>query len=219
MTTLWLIGCIHNDPKGDVLLRQALSETSPELITVEISKYSIRFWQNFGPKLRAKMEDILIELSKEHKIFGAEILNHPHVSALWRNLFMPYEYSEALRYSEDSGALVFPVDISKSARINLAGLKEAISEANIRALYKIVPEQFSIELENTRSKILEALKNKKIPETIDNSRDAYMASRIKRLICSHRPNIACHIGGWEHVMAGSLLYEKLRDLNPRTILL
>lgn len=219
MTELWLIGCIHNDPKGEVLLRKALTEVSPELITVEISKYSIKFRQNVGPKLRAKMEDILIELSKEYGIFGAEILNHPHIFALWRNLFMPYEYSEALRYAEDRGAKVFPVDISKQAKINLAGLKEAINEANIRALYNIAPEHFFIELENVRLKIFEALKSKKSPETINDRRDAYMASRIKRLILTNRPKVACHIGGWEHVLPASTLFEKLYDLSPKVILL
>lgn len=219
MTELWLIGCIHNDPKGELFLRKALSDISPELITVEISKYSIRFRQNVGPSLRAKMEDILIELSKERKIFGAELLNHPYIFALWRNLFMPYEYSEALRYSEEKGTKVYPVDISRLAKINLAKLKDAVTEENIRLLYKTEPEQFFAELENTRMKMFEALKNKKATEPRDDKRDVYMAARIKRLIELHRPKVACHIGGWEHVLPSSTLFEKLRNLNPKVMIL
>jgi len=219
MTALWFIGCTHNDPEGPNLLRAALGEIAPGLVTVEISKYSIRFRQDQGPRLRAKMEEILIEISKKYGVFGAEILNHPYIYALWKNLFMPYEYEEALRYAENSGASVLPVDISKPARENLKELKEAINEKNISALFKLSPEQFFSELENSRLQMFEALKSTKCAQPPEDKRDVYMASRIRKLLFFRRPKVACHIGGWEHVLPCYLLFEKLRDLKPKVVLL
>jgi len=219
MTELWLIGCFHNDPSGPNLLRTALADIAPDLITVEISRYSIEFRRTRGPRLRAEMEEALLKISKEHKMFGAEILNHPYIYALWKNLFMPYEYAEALRCADGGGAGVFPVDTATQARGYLKELKKAVARENIGALFKRSPAQFFAELEEARGRAFRSLEAPKKWEQAEGRRDAYMASRIRRLIAESEPRVAAHIGGWQHVLPGFPLYERLRDLKPKAILL
>ncbi|HNW36617.1 MAG TPA: hypothetical protein PKM25_16890 [Candidatus Ozemobacteraceae bacterium] len=51
-----IIGSVHLDPQGPELLKTALEQLMPSAVTIDVSRYAVRFRREKGPELLARLE-------------------------------------------------------------------------------------------------------------------------------------------------------------------
>jgi hypothetical protein len=191
----------------------------PDLITVEISPFSVRYrlrqekrWQRL---LHRALEDL-----------AASERGHPAIQRLTAQVALPFEFRVARDYSRSYGIPWRPLDLGAPARRHLpryAG--ELLSPENLQALLAtagVSMEEFVVgEFRRARLAYQRSpwrLTTHSAPETL--RRERVLAKRLRRLAQNGRRVV--HLGGWEHLVPWrdlSGLRGLLADLQPQTLLL
>jgi hypothetical protein len=218
-----LIGTVHLDSEGRNALKEAVTRVGARVITVEISRFSVRY--------RAAHEaHWLTELRKSQKDLAADRQEHSRLRLLERQLRMPFEWQAARELGEREGIPYIPIDCSDTARADLPlWSTELISAENL----DIVTREPDFELENhfntCHAQARGILTDESICETdlrplawLKNPywgrREKILAKRVRRIARLRAPMV--HIGGWMH-LAKSLPWKTMRDilsdLHPRCI--
>jgi hypothetical protein len=216
---LFLIGTVPGDPRGYGRAWKLLHQLQPDLITVEISRFSVRYrlgqekrWQRL---LRLALKDL-----------PASEREHPAIQRLTAQVALPFEFRVARDYSRTCGIPWRPLDLGAPARRHLpryAG--ELLSTDNLRALLAtggVSMEEF-VAGEFRRARLAYErspwrLTTQSAPETL--RRERVLANRLRRL--SQKGRRVLHLGGWEHLVPWrdlSGLRGLLADLQPQTLLL
>lgn len=217
--TLILIGTIHGDPQGYARTTALLGYLRPNLVTVEISPFSLRYRLRHGPGWQRQLSLALAELPD-----GAA--RHLAIRRLAAQVALPFEVGAARDYHHSTGAPWRPLDLGSPGRRHLPRYgPELLSRDNLQAL--LATSNGSLEkyviAEFNRARLTLARSPRRLvtfgnPETL--RRERFLARRLRTL--ASRYHRVVHLGGWEHLVAwqdSPGLWGDLADLHPKRVLL
>ena len=222
---LLMIGTVHRDPRGKGKLLALLRRERPSMISVEISPYARVFRDRESAVLRATLRENLRRIHREEGRPWREILSHSAIQGIFLLLKEPYEWRAAKAYVAETGGGLHDIDLSHVSEEKLSHLPGIVSLENLRNLLRLsfpsLPEE--VEDHYRRARFLFShppsvwLKSRDLEE-----RESIMAQKIRRLSLQAEGKKLAHIGGWEHLLessGGLTLYDLLKDLQPRRLLL
>jgi len=216
---LILVGTVHGDPKGYARAWQLLAYFKPDLITVEISRFSF----NYRRRQEKRWERLLNEALKGLPP-GAR--GHLALRRVAAQVALPFEARVARDWGRDHGISWLPLDLSAQARKHLPRYsREVLNPANIKTL--LATADGSLEdfvAGEFRRAVLVCrrppwrLSPQAPPEAL--KRERFLAGRLRSLVRPGRRLV--HLGGWEHLVPwrdGTGLAHLLADLQPLRLLL
>jgi hypothetical protein len=217
--SLILIGTVHGDPRGQARAGRLLHHLRPDLVTVEISPFSLGYRLKHGRGWQRQLAAALAELPA-----GAE--RHLAIQRLAAQVALPPEVRAAGDYSRRANVPWRPLDLGFLSRRHLPRYAtELLTPANLEALLATADgelEDFVAGQFHRARQALAGAPRRRIfpglPETV--RRERFMARRLRRLVSGHRRVV--HLGGWEHLVAwedSPGLWPDLADLKPRRLLL
>jgi hypothetical protein len=214
-----LVGTVHGDPRGQARAGRLLNHLRPELVTVEISPFSLRYRRRYGARWQRQLAEALAELPA-----GAAL--HLAIRRLTAQVALPFEVRAARDYSRNCGLPWRPLDLGFLSRRHLPRYgSELLIPANLRTLLSTADgslEDFVAgQFRRARQALVQAPRRPISPgasETL--RRERCLARRLRGLALQHRRVV--HLGGWEHLVAwqdSPGLWGDLADLKPRRVLL
>jgi len=187
------------------------------VVTVEISRFSVRYRGVWEDRWRAKLQKALASLPP-----GAA--GHPAIRLIAAQISLPFEYRAARDYGRRNRARCLPLDLGAVSRRHLPRYGELLSPDNLQGLLETPaePQEAIVDREFQRARLaLEhppwRLAGQKSPETL--RREFFVARRLQRLTLKH--GRIAHLGGWEHLVPwrdGDGLRTWLKEQNPLIIL-
>ncbi len=231
---LTLIGTVHRDPGGEIKLLALLEALRPARITLELSPYALDFRRRRSRTLLRYLDRILEQLALRDGVDPALLAAHPAVADIRELLTPPFEYRAAAAFAGHSGISLSLIDQSEISARKLKRVEtELITYRNLSALLSLPPAEASPREEGyapARSMIRPGapaeirrafLARRRGVEGIG-ERDGLMAAEIRRLLEETAGGGLVHVGGWTHLVEdpeGETLFSRLRDLEPRRLLL
>ena len=236
MFDLILVGTVHLDPEGRRGLYKIIENLRPSILTVEISRFSVRYRLSNQEKWLLRLRDLKYNLPEERR-------DHPRLKLLKLQLHTPFEWEVALRYSEVNNIPCLAIDSGNLARNELPLWKsELLSRKN---LLKITDEP-DFDLDNhfrecySQAKIALTTPTH-LPKPLHHLTwlsDRFWKKREKTLACrirsvhgngllnpgspSRTGTQHVHICGWMHLITGApwkTLTDLLLGLTPKRMLL
>jgi pheromone shutdown protein TraB len=216
---LTLIGTVHGDPRGQARAGELLNHLKPDLVTVEISPFSLRYRRQHGVRWQRQLAGALAELPE-----GAAL--HLAIRRLAAQVALPFEVRAAQDYSRKAGVPWRPLDLGFVSRRHLPRFgPELLSPANLKALLTTADgelEEF-VAAEFRRARLALARPPRRLiaPGVAETARrERFLARRLRDLTSRHRRVV--HLGGWEHLVAwqdAPGLWGDLADIKPGRVLL
>ena len=217
--SLILIGTVHGDPRGQARAGKLLRHLRPELVTIEISSFSLNYRLRHGGRWQRQLAAALAELPA-----GAE--RHLAIQRLAAQVALPFEVRAAREYSRRVNVPWRPLDLGFLSRRHLPRYAaELLSPANLEALLATTDGELEDFVAGEFRRARQAwagTPRRRIfpdaPETV--RRERFLARRLRSLTSRHRRVV--HLGGWEHLVAWEDsfgLWADLADLQPRRVLL
>jgi len=217
--SLILIGTVHGDPQGQARAGKLLLHLRPELVTIEISSFSLNYRLRHGGRWQRQLAAALAELPA-----GAE--RHLAIQRLAAQVALPFEVRAAREYSRRVNVPWRPLDLGFLSRRHLPRYAaELLSPANLEALLATTDGELEDFVAGEFRRARQAwagTPRRRIfpdaPETV--RRERFLARRLRSLTSRHRRVV--HLGGWEHLVAWEDsfgLWADLADLQPRRVLL
>jgi hypothetical protein len=216
---LMLIGTVHGDPRGQARAGELLTRLRPNLVTVEISPFSLRYRRQHGDRWQRQLADALAELPE-----GAA--RHLAVQRLAAQVALPFEVKAAQDYRRSAGVPWRPLDLGFLSRRHLPRYEpELLSPANLKALLTTadgeLTEFVAAEFRRARQALAQASRRPISPGISETRRrERYLARKLRGLSTRYRRVV--HLGGWEHLVAWQDppgLWDDLADLKPGRLLL
>ncbi|MFZ5448549.1 MAG: hypothetical protein ACOZFS_07955 [Thermodesulfobacteriota bacterium] len=216
---LILIGTVHGDPQGYARAKKLLAHLKPDMVTVEISPFSLRYRLKHGAVWQRQLTQALSRLPEAAP-------RHLAIRRLAAQVALPFEVKAARDYHRAAGVPWLPLDLGSPARRHLPRYgPELLSLANLQALLATADGSFEefIAAEFNRARLALAHSARRLPTARSPEvlrRERFLARRLRRLTFQY-PRVA-HLGGWEHLMAwqeGPGLWHDLEDVHPRRVLL
>jgi hypothetical protein len=216
---LILIGTVHGDPHGYVRAGKLLNHLQPDLVTVEISPFSLRYRLRHGPRWQRQLDRGLADMPEA-------AASHLAMQRLAAQVALPFEVLAARDYRRQAGVPWRPLDLGAPARRHLPRYApELLNPDNLQALLTTADGSLEeyIATEFRRARLALARHPRRLvplsnPETM--RRERVLARRLRRLAGRYARLV--HLGGWEHLVgwqdcAG--LWQEMADLHPRRLLL
>jgi hypothetical protein len=218
-SSLILIGTVHGDPRGQARAGKLLHHLRADLVTVEISPFSLGYRLKHEGRWQRQLAAALAELPA-----GAE--RHLAIQRLTAQVALPFEVRAAGDYSRKVNVSWRPLDLGFLSRRHLPRYAtELLSPDNLEALLATADGELKDfvagEFRRARQALAGAPRRRifpGVPETV--RRERFLARRLRRLVSRHRRVV--HLGGWEHLVAwedSPGLWPDLADLQPRRLLL
>jgi hypothetical protein len=208
---LILIGTVHSDPRGYARALTLLNHLQPELVTVEISPFSLRYRLQNQAGWQRRLARALTGLP-------AGAAGHLALQRLAAQIALPFEVQAARDYRRNGGASWRPLDLGSVARRHLPRYgPELLSPSNLQAL--LTTPDGSLEewaaAEFRRARLALTHPRRPLfagggPETW--RRERFLARRLRRL--TSRYGRVAHLGGWEHLVDWQDSGGWWRDLAP-----
>ncbi len=217
-SNLVLIGTVHGDPWGYDRVGRLLRWLQPEVVTVEISRFSLRYREAWEARWRRRLQKSLAELPRAAAV-------HPAIQMVAAQIALPCEYRAARDYSGKYGITCLPLDLGAVARRHLPRYdRELLSPANLRALAgeprEGLEDWVSREFHQARLALAHSpwrLALGAHAETM--RREFFVCRRLKRL--AMKGSRIVHLGGWEHLVPwrqGEGLRAWLAEADPGVLL-
>jgi hypothetical protein len=216
---LMFIGTVHGDPRGQVRAGKLLNHLRPELVTVEISPFSLRYRRQHEARWQRQLAGALAALPE-----GAAL--HLAIRRLAAQVALPFEVKAAQDYSRRAGVPWRPLDLGFVSRRHLPRYgPELLSPANLKALLATadgeLKELVAAEFRRARQALARPPRRPISPGASDTlRRERFLARKLRGLTSRHRRVV--HLGGWEHLVAwedSPGLWGDLADLKPGRLLL
>ena len=216
---LTLIGTVHGDPRGHTRAGELLNYLRPDLITVEISPFSLRYRRQHEARWQQQLAESLAELPA-----GAAL--HLAIQRLTAQVALPFEVRAAGDYSRRLNVPWRPLDLGFLSRRHLPRYgPELLSPANLQALLTTADgelEDFvTAEFRRARQALGGVPRRPLSPGGSETwRRERFLARKLRGLTSRYRRVV--HLGGWEHLVAwpdSPGLWGDLADLKPGRVLL
>jgi hypothetical protein len=217
--SLILIGTVHGDPRGQDRAGKLLLHLRPDLVTVEISPFSLGYRLKHGGRWQRQLAAALAELPS-----GAE--RHLAIRRLAAQVALPFEVLAARDYSRRFKVPWRPLDLGFLSRRHLPRYRtELLSPANLEALLATADGELQDfvagEFRRARQALTGVPRRRIFPGLLETwRRERFLARRLRGLVSRHRR--VMHLGGWEHLLDwedSPGLWRDLADLKPRRVLL
>ncbi len=192
----------------------------PDLVTVEISRFSLRYRRRQGPRWQRLLERGLEELPPE-------ATQHLAIRRLMAQVALPFEVRVARDWGQRHQVPWRPLDLGAPSRRHLPRYaRELLAPGNLKALLDAdgdgSMEEF-VASEFHRARLAYVRSPRRLftpgdPETC--RRERFLARRLHRL--ADPGTRVVHLGGWEHLIPwqeGGGLWQGLADLKPARLLL
>ncbi len=217
--SLILIGTVHGDPLGYARAGKLLEHLQPDIVTVEISPFSLRYRLKHGPGWQRQLARALAQLP-------ATAARHLAIQRLVAQVALPFEVRAARDYHRSTGVPWRPLDLGGLARRHLPRYgPELLSPANLQALLATpdgsLEEFVAAEFNRARLALIRSPRRLLTSGSTEMMRrERLLARRLRTLTSRHRRVV--HLGGWEHLVAwqdAAGLWSDLADLQPQRLLL
>ena len=213
---LILLGTVHSDPKGFARARTFLEQHRPDLILVEISPFALKFRKEHSSELRKVFLENLRTISRKLKIEFSRAVKHVRITAILRQISIPFEYRASAAYAKRTGTDLIMVDYSDFSRSWIETWQEMISAENIErllglesdgppvcSLYVRAAERISRVPLRPETPLVDALRWQE--------REEQMAREIASALERFNPVRPVYIGGWWHLCCGTSI-KTVREL-------
>ncbi|HBA55021.1 MAG TPA: hypothetical protein DCZ04_11370, partial [Syntrophorhabdus aromaticivorans] len=101
-----MLGVIHRDEEGPALLKSWLDRIRPDVVTLELSRYGVRFRRERGEEYKRRIDRIAERLREK-----GELCNKENLVSLRLYMDMPYEYDVASRFGAEHEVPVYLIDM------------------------------------------------------------------------------------------------------------
>jgi hypothetical protein len=216
---LILIGTVHGDPRGYARALTLLHHLQPELVTVEISPFSLRYRLKNQAGWQRRLARVLAGLP-------AGAARHLAIQRLAAQIALPFEVQAARDYSRHGGIAWRPLDLGSVARRHLPRYgPKILSPANLQALLSTpngsLEEWAAAEFHRARLALTHPRPRFFAGGGSETGRrERFLARRLGRL--TSRYGRVAHLGGWEHLVDwqdDGGWWRHLAPLHPRRLLL
>jgi hypothetical protein len=198
---LFLLGVIHRDEDGPSLLRDWLARIKPDLVTLELSHYGLRFRRELGEEYEKRIERVVSQLRGK-----GEPLNKDGLASLLSYVKIPYEFDVTSTYAAERGVPFRLIDMDFFSYVKLRAIEELLSEENIeKVLTRTEGQNGNQKTATARLYFEKGIKI--VPYDREMYvRDLHMVSKIKDLMKNHPGKRFLHVCGWQHLDDPSNLY-------------
>jgi hypothetical protein len=220
---LYLLGTLHLDRHAAPELVSLLREIGPDVITVEISRFSLSFRHRAMPVWLTVLRRNLHHLSALKR-------GHSGIRLLIRQLRIPWEWTAASAYAVQADIRCIPVDSGNFARMELpAWHSELLSPKNLRIISSEPPFDLEQYFASRRRHAGLILRDSTMACRVSHPlsyleapcwqyRERVLARRIGKVagICGR----TVHVGGWTHLLTGtrwSSVADMLQPIRPEKI--
>jgi hypothetical protein len=207
VSKFFMLGVIHRDAEGPVLLKNWLDRIRPDVITLELSHYGIRFRREFGEEYKERIGRILMQRKERGEPFNKEAL-----SSLLSYVSTPYEYEVASAYAVEHSAPLYLIDMDFFSYVRLRSIEDLLSEKNIEKVLSLTDASDSSQEMTTARLFFE--KGIKIAQYDREMciRDRYMSSKIQDFMKHSNGKRFLHVCGWQHLQDLSNFYFPLNPI-------
>ncbi len=223
---LILIGTVHGDPLGYTRALKLLRLLQPDLVTVEVSRFSLRYRQRQESGWQRLLEQAL-------KGLPAGAAGHLAIRRLAAQVALPFEVRAARDYGQRCAIPWRPLDLGGPSRRHLPRYaRELLAPENLRVLLTTADEPLEnyVAREYRRARLATARPFswplRPAPET--RRRERLQARRLRDCLARY-PRVV-YLGGWEHLVPvslsaavpgrpGSGLWQELAELKPLRLFL
>jgi hypothetical protein len=217
--SLILVGTVHGDPHGRTRAGKLLHHLGPDLVTVEISPFSLGYRLKHGRGWQRQLAAALAALP-------AGAAQHLAIQRLAAQVALPFEVRAAGDHSRRLNVPWRPLDLGFLSRRHLPRYAtELLTPANLQALLATADgdlEDFVAgEFRRARQAWAGVPRRRlfpRAPETV--RRERFLARRLRHQAARYHRVV--HLGGWEHLVAwedSPSLWSALADLQPGRVLL
>jgi len=216
--SLLLLGAVHGDPQGYERAVRLLRRWQPDLITVEISYFSLRYRQRQEANWQRRLYQALKGLPPAAR-------GHLAIRRLTAQVALPFEVRAVRDYSRQYRIPWRPLDLGGPSRRHLPRFaRELLSPDNLSDLLTTEDEPLEdyVAREYRRAHYSCRRPAWRLPgigpET--RRRERLQARRLRKYLRKYAR--VAHLGGWEHLAPwrdGDGLWAALADLQPGRLLL
>jgi hypothetical protein len=215
---LFLLATVHGDPLGYERAIKLLRQVQPALVTVEVSRFSLRYRQQREAHWLGLLQQALPALPP-----GAA--EHLAIRRLMAQVAMPFEVRAARDYSRQYGIPWRPLDLGGPSRRHLPRYgRELLSPDNLRALLATEDEPLEdfVAREYHRAHLAGRRPRWRALglDAETRRRERLQARRLRHYVAKY--DRVAHLGGWEHLVPWRDqpgLWQELADLKPLRLFL
>lgn len=202
-----MLGIIHRDVRNPESLRKWLEKLRPDVITCEISRYSLDFRRATEEMYRKRLDDICASLSPQWS--GPA---DPRLEDLYSFIGIPAEFIMADEYCRRNNSDLYPVDMDLFSFLKLRKIDELIDSQNIQ---KSLTDSHAGS--GTAEQVLADLYFYKGVTAFSYDeemamRDSFMCHKIGILRRRYQSQRFVHIAGWQHLEDPLSLYEPFQPV-------
>jgi len=196
-----MLGVIHRDEEGPALLKSWLDRIRPDVVTLELSRYGVRFRRERGEEYKRRIDRIAERLREK-----GELCNKENLVSLRLYMDMPYEYDVASRFGAEHEVPVYLIDMDFFSYVKLRAVDDLLSEENIENALTGADRPI-VNQEKTMARLYfeKGIKTSSYDREMY-IRDRYMSAKIKDLMRHHRDGRFLHVCGWQHLQDPANLY-------------
>jgi hypothetical protein len=205
----FMLGVIHGDGEGKRLLSDWLESAAPDAITVELSRYGLRYRQSKGEALKEKVRAAVGELRAEGLAIDNDALGR-----LFSYIDLPFEFTSPRDYAAKHGVPLFPIDLDEHSSLRLSRMEELIAKKNL-ALFLSPQGRSAIGSQRAMARLYFEKGINAFPYTEEmRLRDRHMSGTIAQLLKLNTPARLVHICGWQHLCDP---FDEYGPLHPRKV--
>jgi hypothetical protein len=174
-----------------------LTYLRPDTVTVEISRFSLRYRLRHGPHWQRQLAQALSQLPPE-------AASHLAIRRLAAQVAMPFEVRAARDFHCRHGVPWRPLDLGAVARQHLPRYgPELLNPSNLRAILdtpdRTLEEFVAAEFHRAHLALARLHHRPRLPGPADRwRRERFLARRLQRLVRKYHRVV--HLGGWEHLV-------------------
>jgi len=205
--TFFMLGVIHRDREGPALLQYWLDRMRPDVITLELSHYGIRFRRELGEGYKERIGRIVAKRTKR-----GELCDDEAFASLLSYVSIPYEYDCASSYAVEHKTPLYLIDMDFFSYVKLRAIEDLVCEENVDMML----EGGRGPNDNQEIALARLYFDKGIIVSQHDRemqvRDKYMSTIITDLMNRQPDRIFLHVCGWRHLQDPSNLYSQLKPI-------
>jgi len=196
-----MLGVIHRDENGPALLRDWLARIKPDVVTLELSHYGIRFRRELGEEYKRRVGEIVTQLNENGEKYNEEAL-----ASLFAYVNTPYEFDVVSAYAAENEIPFYIIDMDFFSYVKLRAIEDLFSEENIeKVLTRSEGPNGNQEKAQARLYFEKGITIAHYDREMY-IRDRYMAAKIQDLMKGNHDKRFLHVCGWQHLEDPSNLY-------------